>query len=105
MKPVYVSRTAPCSAACPAGEDIPRVEHLTSRGQYREALETILKENPFPAVCGHVCFHPCESACNRSHLDAPLAISALERFVGRWGVGEKMFPSIQTTPPMEDTWL
>jgi NADPH-dependent glutamate synthase beta subunit-like oxidoreductase/Pyruvate/2-oxoacid:ferredoxin oxidoreductase delta subunit len=98
MKPVYISRTAPCSAACPAGEDIPHVEHLASQGQYREALETILKENPFPAVCGQVCFHPCESACNRSYLDAPLAISALERFVGRWGAGENMFPSIQTIP-------
>jgi len=99
MKPVYTSRTAPCSAACPAGENIPHIEHLVLQGQFREALETILKENPFPAVCGHVCFHPCESACNRSHLDAPLAINALERFVGYPVTGEKMWPWIQQSPP------
>ncbi len=94
MKPVYIGRTSPCSAACPAGEDIPHIELLVSRGQFREALETILKENPFPSVCGHVCFHSCESACNRSHLDSALAINALERFIGCWGTREKMLPSI-----------
>ena len=98
MKPVYIGRTAPCSAACPAGEDIPHIEHLASQGQFREALETILKENPFPSVCGHVCIHPCESVCNRSHLDAALAINALERFVGCWGIREKRLPSIPTAP-------
>jgi len=98
MKPVFTGRTAPCSSACPAGEDIPRIEHLVSRGQIQETLETILKENPFPAVCGHVCFHPCESVCNRSYLDAPLAINAIERFVGCPATGEKMSPSIQTVP-------
>ena len=98
MKPVYIDRTAPCSAACPAGEDIPRLEHLASQGRFKEALETILKENPLPSVCGHVCFHPCESACNRSHLDAALAINALERFVGCWDIREKKLPSIQTAP-------
>jgi len=98
MKPAYTSRTAPCSAACPAGEDIPHLEHLASQGRFREALETILKENPFPSVCGHVCFHPCESACNRSNLDAALAINALERFIGCWGIREKILPTIQTAP-------
>ena len=98
MRPVFISRTAPCSAACPAGEDIPRVAYLASRGQFREALSTILKENPFPAVCGHVCFHPCESVCNRSHLDAPLAINAMERFLGRPFSGEKGLPAIQSAP-------
>ena len=98
MKPVYTSRTAPCSAACPAGEDIPHLEHLASQGRFRESLETILKENPFPSVCGHVCFHPCESACNRSNLDAALAINALERFIGCWDIREKILPAIQTAP-------
>ena len=67
LKPVYTSRTAPCSAACPAGADIPRMAHQASRGRFDKALLTLLEENPFPAVCGHVCFHPCESVCNRSH--------------------------------------
>jgi len=98
MKPVYTSRTAPCSAACPVGEDIPQIEHLVSQGRFKEALETILKENPFPAVCGYVCFHPCESVCNRSHLDAPLALNALERFVGGLDIREKMHPPIEQAP-------
>jgi NADPH-dependent glutamate synthase beta subunit-like oxidoreductase/Pyruvate/2-oxoacid:ferredoxin oxidoreductase delta subunit len=99
MKPVYASRTAPCSEACPAGENIPQIEHLVLQGQFKGALETILKENPIPAICGHVCFHPCESVCNRSHLDAPLAINALERFVGYPVSGGKMLPWIQKSLP------
>ncbi len=82
MRPQYDEKTAPCSVACPAGEDIPRIEMLASRGLFKEALETILEENPFPSVCGHVCFYPCESACNRAELDEPVAINLLEKFLG-----------------------
>jgi NADPH-dependent glutamate synthase beta subunit-like oxidoreductase/Pyruvate/2-oxoacid:ferredoxin oxidoreductase delta subunit len=98
LKPVYAPRTAPCSAGCPAGEDIPHMAYHASRGQFDKALDTVLQENPFPAVCGHVCFHPCESACNRSYLDSSLAINALERFVGCPAGGEKMTPAIRTMP-------
>ncbi len=56
MRPVYEEKTAPCVMACPAGEDIGRIEMLVSRKMYREAWETILLENPFPSVCGRVCF-------------------------------------------------
>ena len=70
VQPFYHEKTAPCRTACPAGEDIPRIEMLMSRGKYREALETILQENPFPAVCGHVCYHPCEERCNRKRETA-----------------------------------
>ncbi len=82
VRPKYREKTAPCSAACPAGEDIARIEMLSNQGRYSDALETILQENPFPSVCGRVCFHPCETACNRAGLDDPLAIHALERFIG-----------------------
>ena len=64
--PKYEEKTAPCSASCPVGQDIPRIELLASRGTLKDAWQTILAENPFPAVCGRVCFHPCESACNRA---------------------------------------
>jgi NADPH-dependent glutamate synthase beta subunit-like oxidoreductase len=80
--PKYEEKTAPCSAACPVGQDIPRIEMLASRGQFKDAWQTILNENPFPAVCGRVCFHPCEGACNRTHMDDPIAIHHLERFLG-----------------------
>ncbi len=55
LRPRYEEKTAPCSAACPAGEDIGKVEMLTSQGLFKEAWETILRENPFPGVCGRVC--------------------------------------------------
>ena len=86
VRPVYRFKTAPCSAACPAGIDIPTVEMLASRGQAHDAWAHICRENPFPAVCGRVCFHPCEDACNRAELDAPIAINALERYIGDAGL-------------------
>ena len=81
LRPRYDEKTAPCGAACPAGEDIGRIEMLTSQGQLKEAWETILLENPFPAVCGRVCYHPCETVCNRGPFDETVAISVIERFL------------------------
>ena len=81
VRPSYRDRTAPCSEACPCGTDIPRVETLASKGLYAEAWRTILMENPLPATCGRVCFHPCEKACNRGELDEAVSINALERFI------------------------
>ena len=82
VHPLYDEKTSPCSAACPLGEDIARIEHLASRNLITEAGQTILIENPFPAICGRVCFHNCENACNRAHLDEPIAIHHLERYIG-----------------------
>lgn len=82
VRPGYDEKTAPCSSACPAGEDIARIEMLAGQGMFPAAWETILRENPFPAVCGRVCFHPCERACNRGEMDSPVGIHHLERFVG-----------------------
>jgi NADPH-dependent glutamate synthase beta subunit-like oxidoreductase len=82
VRPKYHDKTAPCSAACPAGEDIARIEMLSNLERYQDAVETILLENPFPSVCGRVCFHPCETVCNRTGFDDPVAIQALERFAG-----------------------
>lgn len=81
MQPSYREKTAPCSAACPCGQDIPRVEMLVSRGKIEEAWRTLLTENPLPGVCGRVCFHPCEAACNRGEADEAVSINALERFI------------------------
>lgn len=82
VRPKYDEKTAPCSAACPAGEDIARIEMLTAQGMFKAAAEAVLLENPFPAVCGRVCFHPCETTCNRAELDEPVAVHRLERFLG-----------------------
>jgi NADPH-dependent glutamate synthase beta subunit-like oxidoreductase/ferredoxin len=82
VRPLYDEKTSPCSAACPVGEDIARIQLLVSQNLIAQAWEIILDENPFPSVCGRVCFHFCESACNRAQLDEPIAIHSLERFVG-----------------------
>ena len=82
FRPLYEEKTAPCSAACPVGEDIPRIEMLVRQGLFTKARETILEENPFPSICGRVCFHPCETACNRGDYDQPIAIHHLERLIG-----------------------
>lgn len=81
LRPKYEEKTAPCSAHCPCGEDIPRIEMLASRGQEEEAWKTILKENPLPGTCGRVCFHPCEKACNRGDFDNSVSINAIERYL------------------------
>lgn len=88
MRPAYAEKTAPCGAACPAGEDIARVQLLTAAEQTGAAWETILRENPFPAVCGRVCFHPCQGACNRGAFDETVSIRQVERFLGDAAIRE-----------------
>jgi NADPH-dependent glutamate synthase beta subunit-like oxidoreductase len=81
QKPHPQFMTAPCQEACPAGNNIPRFIYQALKGEYREALSTLLKESPFPGVCGRVCFHPCEAGCNRSQYDEPVSVCALERYI------------------------
>jgi NADPH-dependent glutamate synthase beta subunit-like oxidoreductase/NAD-dependent dihydropyrimidine dehydrogenase PreA subunit len=73
--------TSPCKTECPAHISIPGYIKLASQGRYREALEMIKKENPFPAVCGRVCPALCESACSRSNLDDSVAIDDIKKFI------------------------
>lgn len=80
-KPETAFLTAPCREVCPAGNVIPQFLYFASEGRYEEALETLLKENPFPGVCGRVCFHPCEKDCHRGQYDEAVSINAMERFV------------------------
>lgn len=102
LQPRYDEKTAPCSAACPAGEDIARVEMLVAQGLFKEAWETILQENPFPGVCGRVCFHPCESVCNRGAFDEPIAIHTLERFVADTAMRYGLQPQRMAFPPKSE---
>ena len=98
VRPLYDEKTSPCSAACPVGEDIARVEMLVTQKLISQAWETILEENPFPAVCGRVCFHNCEDACNRGQMDEAVAIHHLERFVGDTAIFSEYPPKIKTLP-------
>jgi NADPH-dependent glutamate synthase beta subunit-like oxidoreductase len=81
QKPQTSFMTAPCQEACPAGNPIPQFLYLAGEGRYDEALQTLLKENPFPGICGRVCFHPCETDCNRAQYDESVSIRAMERYV------------------------
>ncbi len=81
-RPVYVDLMPPCNHACPAGENIQAWLDLAQAGNYRKAWETILADNPFPAVHGRVCYHPCETSCNRTEVDSAVSIHAVERFLG-----------------------
>jgi NADH-quinone oxidoreductase subunit F len=71
---------APCQMACPAGIDVPSYVALIGHGRYKEAVELIRKDNPFPWVCGLVCVHPCEKACRRGEVDQPISIKDLKGF-------------------------
>ena len=82
QRPLYVDRLPPCNHACPAGENIQQWLYLAEEGRYEEAWRQIMDDNPFPTVMGRVCYHPCESACNRGHLDESVGINAIERFLG-----------------------
>jgi len=81
-RPVYVSRQPPCNNACPAGENIQAWLALTEEGKYEDAWRQIMDDNPFPAVMGRACYHPCENSCNRQHLDESVGINSVERFLG-----------------------
>ena len=82
-KPVFVEQIAPCSEACPVGEDIPAIMALDESGAFEEAYQRILLENPFPGICGRLCFHPCEKVCNRRRFDQAVSIRDLEYFVSK----------------------
>ena len=75
---------SPCQHTCPVGIDIPRYISQIGAGEYLKAVETIRERNPFPAICGRICHHPCETRCRRGELDDPVAIRALKRFVADW---------------------
>ena len=64
------------------GENIQAWLDLAQAGKYRQAWESLMRDNPLPAVHGRVCYHPCETACNRGQLDAAVRIHAVERFLG-----------------------
>lgn len=73
--------TSPCKTECPAHIAVQGYIKLASQGRYREALELIKKENPFPAVCGRICPRKCESACTRGEIDDPIAIDEIKKFI------------------------
>jgi 2-oxoacid:acceptor oxidoreductase delta subunit (pyruvate/2-ketoisovalerate family) len=84
--PEYVHRMPPCNAACPAGENIQNWLYIAEDGSYEPAWQELIKENPFPAIMGRVCYHPCENVCNRGELDEAVGINSIERFLGDYAI-------------------
>ncbi len=81
-RPVYVDFMPPCNSACPAGENIQAWMAHAQAGNYFEAFQVIMEDNPFPATMGRVCVKPCETGCNRNHIDTTVNIHAVERHIG-----------------------
>jgi len=98
-RPVYVDRLPPCNQQCPAGEDIQGWLFHAEAGHYEAAWRHLVRDNPFPAIMGRVCYHSCEGACNRGQIDAPVGINAVERFLG----DEALKQGWQFEPPAAET--
>jgi NADPH-dependent glutamate synthase beta subunit-like oxidoreductase len=81
-RPVYVDLLPPCNAGCPAGENIQAWLSLVQTGEFEQAWRALVADNPLAAIHGRVCYHPCESVCNRANLDSAVSIHAIERFLG-----------------------
>jgi NADPH-dependent glutamate synthase beta subunit-like oxidoreductase len=81
-RPIYLDRLPPCNNQCPAGEDIQGWLFHAESGNYEAAWRHLTRDNPFPAIMGRVCYHTCESACNRGKIDEAVGINSVERFLG-----------------------
>ncbi len=81
-RPVYLDLLPPCNAGCPAGENIQAWLAHAQAGRHEEAWRQLVADNPLPAIHGRVCYHPCETECNRANLDSAVSIHAVERFLG-----------------------
>ena len=86
-------KTSQCKVACPLGTDVKGYIGLIAAGKFDTSLQLIRETNPFPAICGRVCMHPCEPECRRGDVDAPVAIRALKRFVADYELTAPPAPS------------
>lgn len=81
-RPIYLDLLPPCNPACPAGENVQRWLYAAEEANYESAWRQIMADNPFPAIMGRVCYHPCQRACNRAQLDEAVGINSVERILG-----------------------
>src|ERR1019366_7014475 len=81
-RPVYLDLLPPCNAGCPAGENIQAWLADIQAGRPEPAWRQLTADNPLPAIHGRVCYHPCETVCNRAQLDSSVSIHAVERYLG-----------------------
>jgi formate dehydrogenase (NADP+) beta subunit len=95
---VYVDFMPPCNSACPAGENIQAWMAHAQAGDYYEAFQTLMEDCPFPATMGRVCVKPCETGCNRNHIDTTVNIHAVERYIGDEAIKQKWQPRYNVKP-------
>ncbi|MFP5229638.1 MAG: FAD-dependent oxidoreductase [Acidobacteriota bacterium] len=109
-RPAYIGKTAPCIHSCPSGTDVrgwlvPLAQHQaygrTPAEAFEAAWRTILEHNPFPAICGRVCQHPCELNCNRKAKDGAVAVNRLERFVGDFAIAQGLRAELPRPVPAD----
>lgn len=102
LRPRYAEKTAPCMGTCPGGTDIrgllttiaqAEAYGRTDEEAFEIAWRLVTEKNPFPATCGRVCPHPCEGACNRGEKEGPVAINAVERFIGDFALERGLKPT------------
>jgi formate dehydrogenase beta subunit len=95
-RPAYVDFFPPCNSACPAGENIQAWLAFAQEGDYFAAWKRLTEDNPMPAIHGRVCYHPCESACNRGFVDSSVSIHSVERFLGDLAIEKGWnFPTVK----------
>lgn len=97
-RPIYLDFLPPCNSACPAGEDIQAWLGHAQEGNYEAAWQTLIENNPMPAIHGRVCYHPCEPACNRTITDESVSIHVVERFLGDMALKEGWRPRYNPKP-------
>jgi NADPH-dependent glutamate synthase beta subunit-like oxidoreductase len=100
FRPVYRDKTPPCNNACPTGEQIQRYLDFVKHDRFLDGYLTIIEDNFMPSVTGRVCYHPCETACNRAEHDEPIGIRSVERFLGDFGLNLPENPIVATLPPL-----
>ncbi len=98
QRPVYMDFMPPCNSACPAGENIQAWLDKAQAGEYEEAFRIIMQDNPFPSVMGRICVKPCETGCNRNHIDTTVNIHAVERYIGDRAIQEGWQINVNTLP-------
>lgn len=98
QEPIYVDSIPPCNHACPAGENIQGWLDKAQAGDFEAAWRILVQDNPMPSIHGRVCYHPCETSCNRKHVDDSVSIHAVERFLGDLALEKGWVPEVSATP-------
>ncbi len=91
FRPIYLNKVPPCNNECPTNEKIQGYMDLVKQDKLSDAYKLILEDNPFPSITGRVCYHPCESQCNRKDYDESIGIHCVERFIGDYGAKKVPF--------------